>query len=58
MILVLLRDIGDIGSIMGGQMSEQKVDIFNQNKPNSLISFFGVRNLLLKILIKLKKNLH
>jgi len=25
MILVLLRDVGDIGSIMGGQMSEQKV---------------------------------
>jgi len=37
MILVLLRDIGDIGSIMGGQISEQKVDIFKQNKPNSLI---------------------
>jgi hypothetical protein len=25
MILVLLRDVGDIGSIMGGQMTEQKV---------------------------------
>jgi len=25
MILVLLRDVGDIGSIMGGQMNEQKV---------------------------------
>ena len=24
MILVLLRDVGDIGSIMGGQMTEQK----------------------------------
>ena len=28
MILVLLRDVGDIGSIMGGQMNEQKVCIF------------------------------
>jgi hypothetical protein len=28
MILVLLRDVGDIGSIMGGQMNEQKVDRF------------------------------
>jgi hypothetical protein len=27
MILVLLRDVGDIGSIMGGQMNEQKVCI-------------------------------
>jgi hypothetical protein len=25
MILVLLRDVGDIGGIMGGQMNEQKV---------------------------------
>lgn len=24
MILVLLRDVGDIGSLMGGQMTEQK----------------------------------
>jgi hypothetical protein len=30
MILVLLRDIGDIGGIMGGQMSEQKVDILSE----------------------------
>jgi hypothetical protein len=28
MILVLLRDVGDIGSIMGGQMNEQKVCFF------------------------------
>lgn len=25
MILVLLRDVGDVGGIMGGQMTEQKV---------------------------------
>lgn len=25
MILVLLRDVGDVGSIIGGQMNEQKV---------------------------------
>jgi len=35
MILVLLRDIGDIGSIMGGQMSEQKVDILT--KTNQIV---------------------
>ena len=31
MILVLLRDVGDIGSIMGGQMNEQKVCSFFSN---------------------------
>jgi hypothetical protein len=55
MILVLLRDVGDIGSIMGGQMNEQKV-------LHLLKNFFYLnlyfRNLRLKILIKLKKNLH
>ncbi len=37
MILVLLRDVGDIGSIMGGQMNEQKVCI-NREK-----NFFGFK---------------
>jgi hypothetical protein len=37
MILVLLRDVGDIGSIMGGQMNEQKVCI-NRKK-----NFFGFK---------------
>ncbi len=32
MILVLLRDVGDIGSIMGGQMNEQKVCIDRKKK--------------------------
>jgi hypothetical protein len=32
MILVLLRDVGDIGGIMGGQMNEQKVCIFQKKK--------------------------
>jgi len=30
MILVLLRDVGDIGSILGGQMNEQKVCIYRK----------------------------
>ena len=28
MIVILLRDVGDIGNIMGGQMNEQKVCFF------------------------------
>jgi hypothetical protein len=32
MILVLLRDVGDIGSIMGGQMNEQKVCVYRKKK--------------------------
>ena len=54
MILVLLRDVGDIGSIMGGQMNEQKVREMNTN--SFLTIFFLNRNQRLKILIKLKKN--
>jgi hypothetical protein len=56
MILVLLRDVGDIGSIMGGQMNEQKVFIFQRKR--FFIEICFSRNQRLKILIKLKKNLH
>ncbi len=37
MILILLRDVGDIGSVMGGQMNEQKVSL----KPTTTTGFFN-----------------
>jgi hypothetical protein len=55
MILVLLRDVGDIGSIMGGQMNEQKVCLSQSENRKSNIYF---RNRQLRISIKPKKNLH
>ncbi len=39
MILVLLRDVGDIGSIMGGQMNEQKVCIYQKTETFSRFFF-------------------
>ena len=40
MILVLLRDVGDVGGIMGGQMNEQKVRWLAANGNTSRVFFF------------------
>ena len=53
MVLVLLRDVGDIGSIMGGQMNDQKVRIY---VVGGAVECVLSRNRRWKISIKPKKN--